>query len=121
MVSPKPDPFRYFISSPEEIRLAVMLHVRYPLSLRNVEDLPHERSIAVCHETVRFWRNGFGPLFAGDIRKRRMRAGSFSCWHGHADVVFVKVNGELRNLWRAVRPKPRFGLACVRLADTAWS
>ncbi len=48
-------PFRYFRTSPEIIRLAVMLYVRFPLSLRNVEDLLHERGIEVSHETVRFW------------------------------------------------------------------
>ena len=74
MLSPKPNPFRYFNSSPEVIRLAVMMYVRYPLSLRNVEDLLHERGIDICHETVRFWWNRFGPLFAGDIRKKRIRA-----------------------------------------------
>jgi hypothetical protein len=47
--------FRYFKTSPEIIRLAVMMYVRYPLSLRNVEDLLHERGIDVTHETVRFW------------------------------------------------------------------
>ena len=47
-------PFRYFKTSPEIIRLAVMLYVRFPLSLRNVEDLLHERGIEVSHETVRF-------------------------------------------------------------------
>ena len=47
-------PFRYFKTSPEIIRLAVMLYVRYPLSLRNVEDLLHERGIENSHETVRF-------------------------------------------------------------------
>ena len=77
MARPKPTPFRYFNSSPEVIRLAVMLYVRYPLSLRNVEDLLHERGIDICHETVRFWWNRFGPLFAGDIRKRPMRAKYF--------------------------------------------
>ena len=39
----KRDPFKYFKTSPELIRLAVMMYVRYPLSLRNVEDLLHER------------------------------------------------------------------------------
>jgi putative transposase len=48
-------PFRYFKTSPEVIRLTVMLYVRFPLSLRNVEDLLHERGIEVRHETVRFW------------------------------------------------------------------
>ena len=46
-----------------------MMYVRYPLSLRNVEDLLHERGIDISHETVRFWWNRFGPLFAAEIRK----------------------------------------------------
>ena len=41
-------------TSPETIRLVVMLYVRFPLSLRNVEDLLHEWGIDVSHETVRF-------------------------------------------------------------------
>ena len=45
------NPFRYFNSSPEVIRLAVMLYVRFPLSLRQVEDLLHERGIDVSYET----------------------------------------------------------------------
>ena len=57
-------PFKYFKTSPEIIRLAVMLYVRFPLSLRNVEDLLHERGIEVSHETVRFWWQRFGPMFA---------------------------------------------------------
>ena len=48
-------PFRYFNSSPEVIRLAVLLYVKYPLSLRNVEDLLAERGIDICHETGRYW------------------------------------------------------------------
>ena len=48
------NPFRYFNSSPEVIRLAVMLYIRYPLSLRQVEDLLFERGIDICRETVRF-------------------------------------------------------------------
>ena len=51
----KQSPFRYFKTSPEIIRLAMMLYCRFPLSLRNVEDLLHERGIEVSHETVRFW------------------------------------------------------------------
>ena len=70
------DPFRYFNSWPEVIRLVVMKYVKYPLSLHNVEDLLAERGIDISHETVRFWWNRFGP--------------------------FVKVNGKLCYLWRAV-------------------
>ncbi len=57
-------PFRYFNSSPEVIRLVVMMYVRFPLSLRNVEDLLAERGIDICAETVRLWWNRFGPMFA---------------------------------------------------------
>lgn len=49
-----------------------MANVRYPLSLRNDEDLLFERGIDLCHETVRMWWNRFGPLFAGDIRRQRI-------------------------------------------------
>ena len=64
-------PFRYSNSSPEVIRLVVMMYVRFPLSLRNVEDLLFERGIDICHETVRHWWNRFGPMFAADIRRQR--------------------------------------------------
>ncbi len=43
------NPFRYFNSSPEVICLAVMMYIRYPLSLRQVEDLLFERRIDICH------------------------------------------------------------------------
>jgi len=64
------NPFRYFNSSPEVIRLTVMMYIRYPLSLRQVEDLPSERGIGTCHETVRFWWNRFGPMFARKVSVR---------------------------------------------------
>lgn len=96
-------PFRYFNSSPEVIRLVVMLYVRFPLSLRNVEDLPFERGIDICHETVRLWWNRFGPMFAADIRRQRVsRMRGFRQWRWHLDEVFVKINGERHYLWRAV-------------------
>jgi putative transposase len=97
------NPFRYFNSSPEVIRLVVMMYVRYPLSLRNVEDLLFERGIDICHETVRLWWNRFGPMFAGEIRRQRashMRG--FRQWRWHLDEMYVKINGEMRYLWRAV-------------------
>ena len=96
-------PFRYFNSSPEIIRLAVMLYVRFPLSLRNVEDLLFERGIDVCHETVRLWWNRFGPMFAADIRRQRVnRMRGFRHWRWHLDEMYVKLNGEMVYLWRAV-------------------
>jgi len=79
----KPSLFRYFKTSPEIIRLAVMLYVRLPLSLRNVEDLLHERGIKISHETVRFWWNRFGPMFAAEIwRNRISRMCAWLIWEG---------------------------------------
>ena len=96
------NPFRYFNSSPEIIRLAVMMYDRYPLSVRQVEDLLFERGIGICHETVRFWWSRFGLMFAAEIRKRRVHHGWYSNWRWHLDEVFVRINGETHYLWRAV-------------------
>ena len=96
------NPFRYFNSSPEVIRLVVMMYVRYSLSLRNVEDLLAERGIDISHETVRFWWNRFGPMFAAEIRKNRVvHMRGYPQWR-HLDEVFVKINRKLCYLWRAV-------------------
>ncbi len=79
------------------------MYVRFPLSLRNVEDLLHERGIDLSHETVRFWWNRFGPIFAAEIRSDRVnRSRAYSNWQWHLDEVFVKINGETHYLWRAV-------------------
>jgi len=97
------NPFRWFDSSPEVIRKVVMMYVRFPLSPRQVEDLLAERGIDICHETVRLWWNRFGPMFAAEIRRKRvdhMRA--FTHWRWHFDEVYVRINGEMRYLWRAV-------------------
>ncbi|MCP2671097.1 IS6 family transposase [Maricaulaceae bacterium EIL42A08] len=97
------NPFRYFKTSPKIIRLAVMMYIRFPLSLRNVEDLLHERGIDISHETVRYWWNRFGPLMASEIKKRRsQRLRQDTQWRWHLDEVFVKINGETHYLWRAV-------------------
>jgi putative transposase len=82
--------FRYFSSSPEVIRLVVMMYVRFPLSLRNVEDLLFERGIDICHQTVRFWWNRIGPMFAAEVRRQRVsRMRGFKHWNWHLDGVFV--------------------------------
>ncbi|MCP2671106.1 IS6 family transposase [Maricaulaceae bacterium EIL42A08] len=97
------NPFRYFKTSPEIIRLAVMMYIRFPLSLRNVEDLLHERGIDVTRETVRFWWNRFGPMMAREIKKRRsQQLRQVTQWRWHLDEVFVKINGETHYLWRAI-------------------
>ena len=96
------NPFKYFKTSPEVIRLAVMMYIRYPLSLRQVEDMLFERGIDICHETVRLWWNRFGPMFAAEIRKRRIYHRSYSQWRWHLDEVFIRINGETHYLWRAL-------------------
>lgn len=79
-----------------------MLYIRFPLSLRNVEDLLHERGIDVSHESVRYWWHRFGLMFASEIRKRRIEGMQSSRWRWHLDEMFVKINGERHYLWRVV-------------------
>ena len=79
-----------------------MVYVRYPLLLRQVEDILFERGIDISHETVRFWWNRFGPLFASEICRRRVRQRSYSLWRWHVEEVFVRINGVQHYLWRAV-------------------
>ena len=81
----KRNPFKYFKTSEEIIRLTVMLYVRFPLSLRNVEDLLHECGIDISHEAVRFWWHRFGPIFASEIRKRRIEGMRSIRWRWHLD------------------------------------
>ena len=77
-----------------------MYYIRYPLSLRQVEDILYERGIDICHETIRYWWNRFGSLFSKEMKKKSRN--SISNWRWHIDEVFVKINGELHYLWRAV-------------------
>jgi putative transposase len=83
---------------PEIIQQAIWLYVRFTLSFRDVEDLLAERGIAVSYETVRHWVNHFGPKIAADLRKRRPKP--HTTWH--LDEVYLKIDGRLVYLWRAV-------------------
>jgi putative transposase len=70
---------------------------------RKVEDVLHERGIDISHETVRYWWNRFGPMFAAEIRRKRVqKMHAYSNWQWHPDEVFVKIDGERYDLWRAV-------------------
>ena len=77
---PTPVSFRDFKTSREIIQLAVMLYVRFPLSLRNVEDLVHERCVDVSYESVRSWWHRFGSQFARQIKKRSAGGMQSSNW-----------------------------------------
>ena len=83
---------------PEIIQQAIWLYLRFTLSFRDVEDLLAERGIIVSYETVRRWVNHFGPKIAADLRKRRPRP--HAIWH--LDEVYLKIDGRLVYLWRAV-------------------
>ena len=82
----------------EIINHCVWLYFRFPLSLREVEELMLARGVAVSYETIRRWCAKFGQAYANQLRRRRPRPGDK--WH--LDEVFVRINGRLRYLWRAV-------------------
>ena len=94
--------------------MVVMLYVRYPLSLRNVEALLFDRGYGLCHETVRLWWNRFGPMIAADIRRQRVSGmRGFRHWRWHLDEMYVKLNGEMVYLWRAVDHEGEVLESCV--------
>lgn len=97
--------FRCFRTSPEIIRLAVMMSIWFSMSLRNVEDLPHERGDDLWPKTVRFrWnRSGSAINRQWECFKRYTYSGVFAVtgrglrsgwWRGHLGKMFVKINGE---------------------------
>ena len=83
---------------PDIIQHAIWLYLRFTLSFRDVEDLLAERGIMVTYETVRRWVNHFGPMVAADLRKRRPKPRT--TWH--LDEVYLKIDGRMVYLWRAV-------------------
>ena len=78
------------------------MSVRDPFSLRQVEDRLCQRGLDIGHETVRYWWNRVGPVFAAEIRKRRVHHRFYSLWRWHLDEVCVRINGTTHDLWRAV-------------------
>ena len=82
----------------EIISHAVWLYHLFCLSLRDVELILAERGVIVTHESIRSWCNKFGAEFAKRLRKRRPKPGDV--WH--LDEVFIRINGMLHYLWRAV-------------------
>jgi putative transposase len=114
----------------EIISHCVWLYYRFPLSLREVEEMMLERGVTVSHETIRQWTGKFGQAYANGLRRRRPRPGDK--WH--LDEVFIKIRGKNHYLWRAVdqdgnvldiwsppggtpRPRPGSSVSC----SPAWS
>ena len=100
------NPFRYFNSSPEVIRLVVMMYIRYPLSLRQVEDILFERGIDICHETVRFPFKSTTPL------QRHSRLADWS--------VVVRSYGLARGINSAASIMFPVGLVFARRNQRSW-
>src|ERR671933_137314 len=82
----------------EVIQHAVWLYHLFSLSLRDIELIRAERGLVVSYESIRRWCLRFGTEFAAKLRKRRPRPGD--TWH--MDEVYLRINGELFHLWRAV-------------------
>ena len=82
----------------EIISHCVWLYYRFPLSLREVEEMMLARGVTVSHETIRQWTGKFGQAYANRLRRRRAQPGDK--WH--LDEVFIKINGKTHYLWRAV-------------------
>ncbi len=83
---------------PQIISHAVWLYYRFTLSFRDIEELLAERGVAISYETVRNWCDKFGQRYCSKIRKNRGQLGD--TWY--LDEVFIKINGVLHYLWRAV-------------------
>ncbi|WP_406729555.1 IS6 family transposase [Streptomyces sp. GD-15H] len=90
--------YRGYRYPPEVIGHCVWLYHRFTLSLRDVQELMLERGVEITYGTIRQWSMTFGPDYAAALRRRGPRPGDK--WH--LDEVFIKVNGELKYLWRAV-------------------
>ncbi|MEY9988355.1 transposase-like protein [Streptomyces sp. V4I8] len=90
--------YKGFRFPPDVIAHAVWLYHRFPLSFRDVEELLFERGIQVSYEAIRLWCERFGPEYARRLHRRQPRPGG----RWHLDEVFIKVNGRMRYLWRAV-------------------
>jgi putative transposase len=90
--------YRGFRYPAEIISHCVWLYYRFPLSFREVQEMMAQRGVVVFHETVRQWWAKFGQIYANALRRRRARPGDK--WH--LDEMFIKINGEIHYLWRAV-------------------
>ena len=82
----------------EIISHCVWLYFRFNLSFRDVEEMLAMRGVVLTYETVREWCLKFGQIYANNLRSRSPRPGD----RWHLDEVFLKINGRIHYLWRAV-------------------
>ena len=82
----------------EIISHSVWLYFRFALSFRDVEEILARRGVTLSYETIREWCLKFGQIYANDLRRRSSHPGD----QWHLDEVFLKINGRIHYLWRAV-------------------
>jgi putative transposase len=97
-MTPVPATYPGYRFPAEIISHAVWLYHVFSLSLRDIELILAERGISVTHESIRQWCLKFGSAFAQKLRRRRPKPGD--TWH--MDEVYMRINGVLHYLWRAV-------------------
>ena len=93
-----PDPHYRHRFPAEVISHVVWLYHVFSLSFRDVELILAERGVIVSYESIRRWCLKFAASFADKLRRRRPRPGDK--WH--LDEVFIRIQGKLHYLWRAV-------------------
>jgi transposase-like protein len=70
----------------------------FPLSFRDVEEMLAMRGVKLSYETIRERTLKFGQTYTNGLRRRSPRPGD----RWHLDEVFLKINGHIHYLWRAV-------------------
>jgi putative transposase len=98
LMRPSLSPYHRHRFAAEIISHSVWLYFRFTLSFRDVEEMLAMRGVIVSYETVRQWCHKFGQTYAKGLRRRSPRPGD----RWHLDEVFLRINGRLHYLWRAV-------------------
>jgi putative transposase len=83
---------------PEVIAHAVWLYYRFAVSFRDIDEMLASRGVTVSYEAIRLWCGKFGPGYARKLRQHKGRVGR----RWHVDEVFIRINGTIHYLWRAV-------------------
>jgi putative transposase len=97
-ISAPTTPYTHHRFPAEIISHGVWLYDRFCLSYRDVEELLFVRGVIVSYEAMRQWWRKVGQHYANQLRRRRPKPGD--TWH--LDEVFLTINGERHDLWRAV-------------------
>jgi putative transposase len=76
----------------------VWLYFRFALSYRDVEEIVRVRGVTLTYETIREWCLKLGQTYANGLRRKRPHPRD----QWHLDEVFIRINGKVHYLWRAV-------------------